>query len=62
MGETFFQYPDALHELIRARACPALSGMVTRCAEIALACVHLPIFFSFPGGRCLLLIKPMKSF
>jgi len=35
-GEIFFQNPDALHELIRA--------MATGCAEIALACVHLPIF------------------
>jgi hypothetical protein len=37
----FFQYPDALHELNRVSACPALSGMATKCAEIALAWVNL---------------------
>jgi|GEM_PF-6913499 len=29
-GKIFFHYPDALHELNRARACPALSGMTSR--------------------------------
>jgi hypothetical protein len=34
-GEIFFQYPDALHELNQV--------MATKCAEIALALVHLQI-------------------
>jgi hypothetical protein len=37
MGEIFFQYPDALHELNRA--------MATECAEIALALVYLQVFW-----------------